>query len=120
LPLDPAELSALQWRSSGAGPDISPAAAFWRGAFELARPADTFLDVRTWGKGVVWVNGHCLGRFWSIGPTQTMYCPGPWLRPGRNEVIVLDLVGPSSPRLAGLETPILDELHPEMDFSPAP
>jgi beta-galactosidase len=120
LPLDPAELSALRWRPSGAGPGVPPAAAFWRGAFELARPADTFLDVRTWGKGVVWVNGHCLGRFWNIGPTQTMYCPGPWLRAGRNEVIVLDLVGPSSPRLAGLETPILDELHPEKDFSPAP
>ena len=70
--------------------------AFWRGEFEVAKPADTFLDVSTWGKGVLWVNGRCLGRFWNIGPTQTMYVPGPWLKPGRNEVIVLDLLGPQS------------------------
>jgi beta-galactosidase len=120
LPLDSAELSALHWHASDAGPGAPAEAAFWRGAFELAQPADTFLDMRTWGKGVVWVNGNCLGRFWNIGPTQTMYCPGPWLRAGRNEVIVLDLLGPASPRLAGLERPILDELHPEKDFGPAP
>ncbi len=36
---------------------------------------DTFLDMRTWGKGVAWINGHALGRFWNIGPTQTMYVP---------------------------------------------
>ncbi len=120
LPLDSAELSALHWHASDAGPGAPAEAAFWRGAFELAQPADTFLDLRTWSKGVVWVNGHCLGRFWNIGPTQTMYCPGPWLRPGRNDVIVLDLIGPASPRLAGLERPILDELHPEKDFDPVP
>jgi beta-galactosidase len=57
-----------------------------------------------------------MGRFWNIGPTQTMYVPGPWLRPGRNEVIVLDLLGPQEPALAGLEKPILDQLRPELDF----
>ena len=63
------------------------------------------------------MNGRCLGRFWNIGPTQTMYCPGPWLRAGRNEVVVLDLLGPAQPTLAGLAQPILGELHPEKDFS---
>ncbi len=116
LPLDAAELAGLRYRAptAGAGP------AFWRGAFTLANPGDTYLDLRTWGKGVVWVNGRCLGRFWNIGPTQTMYCPGPWLRAGRNEVVVLDLLGPAEPVLAGLARPILDELHPEKDFVPAP
>jgi len=92
--------------------------AFWRGSFEVAQPQDTFLDLRSWGKGVLWVNGHCLGRFWNIGPTQTMYLPGPWLKAGKNEVIVLDLLGPTSPTLAGMTVAILDQLRPERDFSP--
>ena len=61
-----------------------PRKGFWRGQFDLKKTGDTFLDVRSWGKGVVWVNGHCLGRFWNIGPTQTMYLPGPWLKTGEN------------------------------------
>jgi beta-galactosidase len=57
-----------------------------------------------------------MGRFWNIGPTQTMYVPGPWLKAGRNEVIVLDLLGPTESSLAGLEKPILDQVRPELDF----
>jgi beta-galactosidase len=112
LPLDDAMLAGLHWKAGkAAGP------AFWRGTFEVTKPADTFLDVSTWGKGVLWVNGRCMGRFWNIGPTQTMYVPGPWLKPGRNEVIVLDLLGPQEPVLAGLEKPVLDRLRPQLDFT---
>jgi len=117
LPLDGPELASLQFHP----PDpFGPVPAFWRGSFTVARPGDTFLDLRAWGKGVVWVNGHCLGRYWSIGPTQTMYCPGPWLRAGENQVIVLDLIGPRTPALAGLRQPILADLRPERDFASAP
>jgi beta-galactosidase len=113
LPFDDAQLSGLRYKAiSGVN-----APAFWRGSFEIATPSDTFLDVRQWQKGVAWINGHCLGRFWTIGPTQTMYVPGPWLKAGRNEVVMLDLTGPHEPRLSGLAQPILDELHPERDFS---
>jgi len=113
LPLDEKERSGLKYESQPAsGP------AFWRGGFELAQVGDTFLNVSQWGKGVVWINGHCLGRFWNIGPTQTMYCPAPWLKPGHNEIVVLDLIGPRANRMEGLAKPILDELHPELDFSP--
>ena len=111
LPLDEPMLAGLQWEKGTTG-----GPAFWRGTFNVAKPADTFLDVRTWGKGVLWVNGRCMGRFWNIGPTQTMYVPGPWLKAGRNEVIVLDLLGPKEPALAGLGKPILDQLRPELDF----
>lgn len=113
LPLDDNELAALKFGP----PSEARPPAFWRGAFEVSKPGDTFLDVRGWGKGMLWINGHCLGRFWDIGPQQTLYCPGPWLKPGRNEVIVLDLIGPREPRLAGLAKPVLDELHPELDFA---
>jgi beta-galactosidase len=111
FPLDDAELSSLHYQTAPAnGP------AFWRGGFDLTQTGDTFLDLRGWGKGVVWVNGHCLGRYWDIGPTQTMYMPGPWLKTGHNEVVVLDLIGPREPKLAGLAQPILDELHPELEL----
>jgi beta-galactosidase len=86
---------------------------FYRGEFTLSRTADTFLDMRGWGKGTVWVNGHQLGRFWGIGPEQTLYVPGPWLRRGRNVVIVFDLLVPEQATLQGLDHPILDDLHPD-------
>jgi beta-galactosidase len=120
LPLDAAQLGGLKWVDVATKeiPQRSP--AFWRGSFSVEKPADTFLDVSTWNFGAVWVNGHCLGRFWDIGPTQTMYLPGAWLHAGKNEVVVLDLVGPRAPTLAGLERPVLDALHPELDFNPKP
>ncbi len=112
LPLDQQMLGKLKFRSGKAdGP------AFWRATVNIKKPGDTFLDLRSWGKGVVWVNGHCLGRFWNIGPTQTAYTPGCWLHAGKNEVVIWDLLGPEKPVIAGLEQPILNELHPEKDFA---
>ena len=52
---------------------------------------DTFLDLGSWGKGVVWVNGHNLGRYWDIGPQKRLYCPAPFLKAGTNEIVVFDL-----------------------------
>ena len=114
LPLDETQLASLSFQ---AGSTTGP--AFWRGHFDAPAASDTFLDLRAWSHGVAWVNGHCLGRFWNIGPTQTMYCPGPWLNRGENEVVILDLVGPTSPVLSGLAKPVLDELHPDLDFATA-
>ena len=111
LPLDEKMLARLRFGKTSGGP------AFWRATVKIDHPCDTFLDLRSWGKGVVWVNGHCLGRFWNIGPTQTAYVPGPWLKRGKNEFIILDLIGPEKPVIAGLAQPILNELHPEKDFA---
>jgi beta-galactosidase len=108
-------LPPLAWQAGRAdGP------AFWRGSFDAAQQGDTFLDMSGWGQGVVWVNRRCLGRYWSIGPTQTTYLPAPWIRRGRNEVIVLDLSGPQSARIEGLPAPILDQLRPERDLPQPP
>ncbi len=63
----------------------------FKGSFRLDHVADTFLDLSRYKKGVVWINGHNLGRFWSIGPQQRLYCPAPWLKPGTNALVVLDL-----------------------------
>jgi len=90
--------------------------AFWRGGFDVRETGDTFLDMSGWGQGIVWINGRCLGRYWSIGPTQTMVLPGPWMKRGRNEVVVLDLTGPRRATITGVKLPILDQLHPERDL----
>ena len=42
-------------------------------------------------KGIVWVNGHNLGRYWYVGPQQRLYCPASWLKKGKNTMVVLDL-----------------------------
>ncbi len=52
----------------------------YRGSVRLDHVADTFLDTSSLGKGVVWVNGHLLGRFWDVGPMGSLYLPGAWLR----------------------------------------
>ncbi len=113
LPLDDKTLAGLKFSEN---PTISNAPAFWRGTFNLEKAGDTFLDLRGWGKGDLWVNGRCLGRYWNIGPTQTAFVPGCWLRAGENEIMILDFLGPESPEIAGLKEPILGQLRPELDF----
>ena len=69
-------------------------AGYYRGYFNISKVGDTFINMEAFGKGQVYVNGHALGRFWQIGPQQTLYLPGCWLKKGKNEVVVLDVVGP--------------------------
>jgi beta-galactosidase len=80
-----------------------------RGVFQVNKPGDTYLDMRNWGKGVVWINGHNLGKYWNIGPQQTLYIPVEWLKKGKNEIAVLELVKPGK-YLSSLDKPILNEL----------
>ena len=86
---------------------------YYRGYFNLSKVGDTFLNFETWGKGQVWVNGHAMGRIWSIGPQQTLYVPGCWLKKGKNEIIVLDIVGPKEPIVWGQAEPELNKLQLE-------
>jgi beta-galactosidase len=115
LKLDAAQIDALKWEDANGENSGGP--SFWAGTFDVPTPHDTFLDLETWGKGVVWINGHCLSRFWNIGPTQTAFLPGVWLKPGKNRIVILDLLGPVSPVVQGLDTPVLDRLRPELDFA---
>lgn len=82
----------------------------YRATFKVKKPGDTFLNFETWGKGLVYVNGHPMGRIWQIGPQQTLYMPGCWLRKGDNEILVYDIVGPTEAVSEGLAEPILDKL----------
>jgi beta-galactosidase len=115
LPLDDRMLAGLSY--TALDPARAPGPAFYRTTVRVDKPGDCFLDMHPWGKGFAWVNGHNLGRYWNIGPQQTMYVPGPWLKPGANEVVILDLLGPQQPVVAALDHPVLNELRPQLDFT---
>ena len=100
------------WEAT-ANADLSTQPGYYRGWFMLKKTGDTFLDMSKWGKGVVYVNGHAIGRFWQIGPQQTLYVPGCWLKKGLNEVVVLDMIGPEKPVCSGKATHQLDALQKE-------
>jgi beta-galactosidase len=87
LPLD--DLSRLTFAASS----TTPGPAFYRGHFAVADPRDTFLALPGWTKGVCWVNGFNLGRYWNRGPQRTLYVPAPLLAKGENELVVLELHG---------------------------
>jgi beta-galactosidase len=91
---------------SDAGP------AFHRGTFEVATPADTFLALPGWTKGQAWINGFHLGRYWNRGPQRTLYVPAPVLRPGTNELVVLELRATTEPRVHLTDTPDLGPVKP--------
>jgi beta-galactosidase GanA len=76
-------------RSSGKY--LNKPGVFFRGNFFIENKGDTFIDVSNYTKGIVWVNGHNLGRYWDIGPQKRLYCPASWLMQGFNEIIIFDL-----------------------------
>ena len=63
---------------------------FFKGKFNVPVTGDVYFDMSAYQKGMVYINGHNLGRFWKIGPQQRLYCPADWLRKGENEIIVFD------------------------------
>ena len=83
----------------------------YRATFKLSKVGDTFINLEKFGKGQVYVNGHAIGRFWEIGPQQTLYMPGCWLKKGENEIIVQDVLGPKEASVEGLQKPIIDKLN---------
>jgi beta-galactosidase len=91
-PLPMEDMSALQFHESGTE-HAGNCPAFFRGTLEDDEPADTFLSMKGWKKGVVYVNGFNLGRYWEAGPTKTLYVPAPLLRKGKNEITVFELEG---------------------------
>jgi beta-galactosidase len=87
LPMDAEYLRGLRFAAN----DTTDSPKFFKGTFNLLRTGDTFLDVGKGKKGVVWVNGHNLGRYWDIGPQHRLFVPGPWLKKGKNTIIMFDL-----------------------------
>lgn len=76
------------WKPYQANSSTVPGPLLVRATLSVKEPiADTFIDMSSWGKGVVFVNGFNLGRYWSqMGPQKTLYLPAPLLRIGENTV----------------------------------
>ena len=105
---------ALNISHSSLLPPLYSKSGYYRGVFNLKKVGDTFINMEAFGKGQVYVNGHAIGRFWNIGPQQTLYVPGCWLKKGQNEVVVLDVVGPKGEAVAYCQDkPELDKLNLE-------
>ncbi len=86
LPME--DLSGLEF-GAGAGENT----AFYRGVLNVDAPADTFVRLDGFTKGFAVLNGFNLGRYWCIGPQQTLYVPAGLLRAGENEIIVFESEG---------------------------
>jgi beta-galactosidase len=87
LPMDTAFIANLR----AVCVDPRKAGLFFKATLPLDKLGDTYIDMSGWTKGVVWVNGHNLGRYWNIGPQTRLYCPALWLQQGDNEIIIFDL-----------------------------
>jgi len=83
LPMDHLDNLRFQPVDNMSGP------AFFRAEFETDDPCDTFLKIAG-DKGVCWINGFNIGRYWSAGPQRTLYVPAPLLRRGKNNIIVFE------------------------------
>ena len=100
LPMDDKFVSSLKPKY----PEGFHDGVFFGGSFELSAVNDTYLDLSNFKKGVVWVNGHNLGRYWNVGPQFRLYCPANWLRKGKNDVKVFDLHQQNAATISGAKT----------------
>jgi beta-galactosidase len=90
---------------------LNGAPVVYEGTFNLDETGDTFLDMEAWGKGIVFVNGHNIGRYWQVGPQQTLYIPGVWLNKGANSIVVFEqLNAEAKTSLRTVKTPVLTAL----------
>jgi beta-galactosidase len=89
------DLSGLVYEKGAPRQQENP--SFYKGTFRVDELADTFLELKGWTKGVVFVNGFNLGRYWHIGPQKTLYVPAPLLREGTNELVLFELHGVEEP-----------------------
>ncbi|WP_322014791.1 beta-galactosidase [Paraburkholderia sp. J12] len=90
LPMDRDYIMQLQ-NATTAHESTEKAGRFYRATLTVEAVADTYLDMQHWTNGLVWVNGHALGRYWRIGPQQRLFCPAPWLVSGDNTITIFDL-----------------------------
>ena len=110
LPLHLTDLAVVSGalRSALAGPIRGLAGpAFAMATFDVSGSADLYLDTASWGKGVAWINGFNLGRYWTRGPQRTLYVPRPILREHDNELIILELQASVDPVACFVSAPDL-------------
>jgi beta-galactosidase len=85
--------------------------ALYGGSVTINMVGDVFLDMHSWGKGIVFINGINIGRYWNIGPQQTLYLPGAFLKKGKNQIEVFEQLNEKiKPVISSTAKPVLTEL----------
>ena len=83
----------------------------YEGTFTLDKTGDTFIDMEEWGKGIIFINGKNIGRYWQVGPQQTLYIPGVWLKKGENKIVIFEQLNESpKTEVKTTKTPVLNKL----------
>ncbi len=98
LPMDANYINGLAENSAEIKPGV-----FFKGNFNISNVSDTYIDMTDYKKGVVWVNGHNLGRYWDIGPQHALYCPAGFLKQGQNEIVIFDLLQTDAKPVKGVK-----------------
>jgi len=101
LPLDTEFITKASQKNTSV--NTSKGGILFKGIFSLTNTADTYFDLSNYQKGVVYINGHNLGRYWNIGPQQRVYCPKAWLKEGVNELVLVDLFQKEATTISGFE-----------------
>lgn len=83
----------------------------YEGIFQLNETGDTFIDMESWGKGIIFINGKNIGRYWSVGPQQTLFIPGVWLNKGANQIVIFEQINDGlKTDVRTVKTPVLTNL----------
>ena len=83
----------------------------YEGTFHLSDTGDTFIDMEDWGKGIIFINGINIGRYWYAGPQQTLYIPDVWLNKGENKIVIYEqLNNDRKSSVRTVKTPVLTKL----------
>jgi beta-galactosidase len=106
------DLQGIKFSKLKESSEIIPGPVLHKGVFTLNEFGDTYVDMQNWGKGHVWINGRSIGKYWHIGPQQTLYVPAQWLKQGENEIVVLEELEPGQDTIQFLDHPVLDMLNP--------
>jgi beta-galactosidase len=104
-------MSSVPQAGNGGLTAVADHPAIYHTSVELNKTGDTFLDMSKWGKGIVFVNGHNLGRYWKVGPQQTLYLPGCWLKEGKNDITIFEQMNDvPHPDVESVKIPVLNQL----------
>ena len=103
--------AGFKFGASKGADELQP--ALYKGTFNLTGVGDTYLDMHGFGKGFVFLNGINLGKYWNIGPQQTLYIPASWLKKGINQIVVFDQLKSGHTKISALDHPVLNEVVKE-------
>ena len=93
------------------GARLKDCPVIYEGTFTLNETGDTFIDMEEWGKGIIFINGRNIGRYWQVGPQQTLYIPGVWLKKGENKIVIFEQLNEiPKTEVKTVRTPILTKL----------